>query len=262
MNLHGYLALSDAFKCVFLETIELLNTACWSKLTSPLSENYAIFIPRLSHSFLSLCGAERAAILGYPLLAYTSLRNIFDNVVLTSAAVQKFTDFYAIEGIDPKQPIDPKKILRVRKNTEFGVREIMTGKRSGLSNVCIDELAKWDALFDYETHGARLSLISTKDWMTGKAPLPALPRYRKQEFALFVNRYCEVEWMVTRLLPLVQLPGIPLPAEWIEKWDVLDDSFYLTVNSLTEEGGKQIGAAIVEFVRTKFPFSGKSLFPL
>ena len=69
----GYLALSDAFKCFFLETVELVNTVCRPKVTTPLSEFYAVFVPRLAHSFQSLCGAERIAISGYPYHAYTLL---------------------------------------------------------------------------------------------------------------------------------------------------------------------------------------------
>lgn len=97
----GYLALSDAFKCFFLETVELINTVCRPKVTTPLSEFYGLFVPRLAHGFQSLCGAERVAICGYPYHAYTLLRNTFDSVALTSAALQKIADFYSIEGVTP-----------------------------------------------------------------------------------------------------------------------------------------------------------------
>jgi len=48
----------------------------------------------------------------------------------------------------------------------------------------------------------------------------------------------------------------------MEKWRVLDDSFELAVNSLTQQLGKKIGAAIVELVKAKFPFSEQFPFPL
>jgi hypothetical protein len=35
--------------------------------------------------------------------------------------------------------------------------------------------------------------------------------------------------MVHRLTPVIQPPGVPLPADWMEKWRVLDDSFEITV---------------------------------
>ncbi|CAG9932497.1 hypothetical protein [Candidatus Nitrotoga arctica] len=258
----SYLALSDAFKCFFLETVELINTVCRPKVTAPLSEFYAIFVPRLAHSFQSLCGAERVAICGYPYHAYTLLRNTFDNLVLTSAALQKVTNFYSIEGVTPGMPLDIVAMKKLRKGTEFKVRRKMTGSESGLTQETRDELSKWDDLFDFEVHGARLSLAGAQGWMKGLEPLPVLPRFEEMQFAMFLNRYCEVSWMVHRLTPAIQPPGVPLPEAWMKKWRVLDDSFEITVHSLTQQLGKKIGAAIVELVKTKFPFNEQSAFPL
>ena len=258
----GYLALSDAFKCFFLETVELINTVCRPKVTAPLSEFYAIFVPRLAHNFQSLCGAERVAICGYPYHAYTLLRNTFDNLVLTSACLQKITDFYSIEGVTPGKPLDIAAVKKLRKDTEFDVRRKMTGNQSGLTQQTQDELTEWDALFDFEVHGARLSLAAAQGWMKGTEPLPVLPRFDDMQFAMFMNRYCEVGWMVHRLVPALQPPGVPLPEVWMGKWLVLDDSFEITVNSLTQQLGKKIGAAIVELVKAKFPFNEQSAFPL
>lgn len=258
----GYLALSDAFKCFVLETIELVNTECRPRIKKPLSEFYGLFIPRLAHSFQSLCAAERIAICGYPYHGYTLLRNVFDNVVLTSAALQKITDFYSIDGIVPGKTPNPDDVRRLRKATEFAVRRKMTGNQSGLSQATFEELIRWDALFDYETHGGRLSLTHAVAWMKGESPLHVLPKFNEKAFALFMNRFCEVGWMTHRLIPLVQPPDIPLPSAWREKWKIIDESFMETVESLTKQLGKNIGAAIVEFVKTKYPFNEKSVFPL
>lgn len=258
----GYLALSDAFKCLFLETVETLNTECRMKIADPFSEYYAMFLPRLSHSFKSLCASERIALRGYPLHAYTILRNTFDNVVLTSAAVQKITDFYCIEGVERGKDPDLASIKKIRKKAEFDARAKITGDQSGLSASTIAELAKWDDLFDYEVHGARLSLAGAIDWMEGKAPLPVLPSFDERQFSMFVNRYCEIGWMVHRLLPFAQQKKTPLPVAWQEKWKILDNSFEIMVFALTEQCGKQIGAAIVELVKAKFPFDEKTVFTL
>lgn len=258
----GYLALSDAFKCFFLETVELINTECRPKVLVPLSEFYPIFVPRLTHSFQSLCGSERVAICGYPYHAYTLLRNTFDNLLLTSASLQKITDFYSVEGIELGKPLDVGAVKKLRKDTEFEVRRKMTGSQSGLTQQTLDELAKWDALFDLEVHGARLSLAATQGWMKGTEPLPVLPRFEEMQFAMFVNRYCEVGWMTHRLIPALQPPGVPLPNAWKDKWRVLDDSFEIIVNSLTQQLGKRIGATIVELVKEKFPFNEQFEFPL
>lgn len=258
----GYLAVSDAFKCFFLETVEFVNIECRPKIKTPLSEFYALFVPRLSHSFQSLCGAERVAIRGYPYHGYTLLRNVFDNLVLTSSALQKFADFYSIEGVEPGKPVDPDAVRKLRKSTEFAVRRKMTGDQSGLSQQTLAELAMWDAFFDYETHGARLSLTQAMGWMKKTAPLPVLPKFDESAFAMFMNRFCEVGWMTHRLIPAVQPLGIPLPDGWKEKWRVIDESFEISVESLTKQLGKTIGGAIVEFVKAKFPFNEHSAFPL
>ncbi len=258
----GYLALSDAFKCFFLETVELLNTESRPRVKKPLSEYYALLVPRISSSFLSLCGAERAAVKGYPYLGYTSLRNIFDNLVLTSAALQKVTDFYSIEGVAPGKQFDPTESKKLRKATEHSVRRQITGDQSGLASSTVAELAQWDAMFDYETHGARLSATHAMDWMKGQGDLTVVPKFSEKAFALFMNRFCEVGWILHRLIPTLQPPDAPLSDAWREKWQILDDSFAQTVHSLTKQLGKAIGAAIVELVNTKFPFNDRSVFPL
>lgn len=258
----GYLALSDAFKALFLESIELFNTQCRPKVKTPLSEHYPIFVPRLANVFMSLCGAERTAIRGYPYQGYASLRNAFDDAVLTSAALQKLTNFYSIEGVDPDKPFDITQVKKLRKATEFEIRKQMTGSQSGLRQKTIDELVQWDALFDYETHGSRLSLALAKGWMQGKEPLGFLPRFSESTFAMFMNRFSEIAWMVHRLIPAIQPPNALMPDEWAEKWRVVDDCFRNMVHSLTKENGKYIGEAMVEFVDAKFPFNERSSFPL
>lgn len=246
----------------FLETVEQLNSDCLPKIKSPVSEFYTIFAPRISQNFLSLCGAERIAVKGYPFQGYTLLRNVFDNLVLTSAALQKITDFYSIEGLVPGNQFNPYEAKKLRKKTEYAVRKQMTGDRCSLSASTITELEIWDALFDYETHGARLSATHAVAWMKGLDTLPVLPKFDERSFAMFMNRYSEIAWMLHRLISMLQLTEAPLSDMWREKWQVLDESFEQTVNSLTKQLGKAIGAAIVEFVKIKFPFNSKSTFPL
>jgi hypothetical protein len=258
----GHFALSDAFKCFFIETVERFNTDCRPKITAAVPEFYGLFVPRMVHAFQSLCGAERVAICGYPFLAYTVLRNIFDNLVLSSASLQKLTDFYDVEGIERGKPPDIAAMKKLRKRTEYEVRLRMTGNLSNLTQETRDSLAKWDMLFDWEVHGGRLSMVGAQEWMKGIEPLPITPRFIEREFAMFMNRYSEVGWMTHRLIPNFQLLGIPLSDAWKEKWRVLDDSFEMMSRGLTEQGGKAIGVAIVELVKAKFPFNENSTFPL
>lgn len=261
LQFQGYLALSDAFKCFFLETIELINTLSRPKIKTNISEFYGIFIPRLTLGFKTLCATERTANSGYPLQAYSLLRNTFDDTVLTSACLQKFTDFYSIEGLIAGKKLDVTAIKKNRKKTEFKVRQIMTGSKSGLSQETQNQLSHWDNMFDLEVHGGRLSISASKDWLKGTKPLPVLPQFDKNEFAIFMNRHSEIGWMLHRLIPALQPKDIPLPTAWTDKWHALDESFEQTVNALTQQLGKKIGAAIVEFVKIKFPFNPQFTFP-
>jgi len=245
----------------FFETIELLNAYIAKQVASPPSKYYPLFLARLTQMFQSLCGAEMVATKGFPYLGYTALRNIFDNVVLTSAVMQKLTDFETIEGLEPDKSFDLVVAKKNRKNIEFAIREQMTGKRSQLSGNVRSQIERWDALFDYETHGARLSIAQNIGWLRGEEPLSVLPEFNERSFALFVNRYLEVTWMTHRLIPLVQPPKSSMPDEWCTKWEIIDDSFEKMVSALKEELKKEIGQAIPEFVKAKFPFRAKSHFP-
>lgn len=257
-----YLALSDAFKCFFLETVELINPASRKNMTEPLSELHEIFVTRLIYSFKSLCGADRIAICGYPYQAYTLLQDVFNDLVLSSAALQKITDFYSVDGVTPGKPVDIAQVRELRKRTEFDICQKMTGKESGLTQQTQDELSNWDALFHSEVHGVHLSLAATLGFMKGTELQPALPRFDAEQFAMFVNLYFEVSWMAHRLIPALQLPSVPLSQEWMNKWAVLDNALEMTVQALTVPHGNKIGAAIVELVKTKFPFNAQSDFPL
>lgn len=261
----GHLALSDAFKACFLEAVELLNSHCRPQVTEPLSEFYPQLLPRLVNAWHTLCGASRTAYDGYPRPAFTMLRNVFDDNVLTSAALQKITDFYKIEGIDPNDKsgkIDPIAIKKARMANEFAVRKHMTGSNSGLPADVLHELAQLDAIFDFEVHGSRLSLADAMAYMKGTQPLPTVPRFNEASFAMFMNRFTEAAWTLHRLVPTIQPPDVPLPKEWADRWTLVDESFDIAVRSLSKELGKKVGDAYADFVKAKFPFNAGSTFPL
>lgn len=258
----GYWALSDAFKCFFLETTELINSFCRPRITVPLSADYGLLVPRVVHNFRALCGAEQLATLGYPMEAWTVLRNVFDSLVLTSAALQKFTNFYSIEGVVPNQTLDMKRAKELRKTTEFAVRKKMTGVGSGLSSAAISDLAKVDTLFDHEVHGAQISLADATPWLKGLGALRVVPLFNERRMAAFMNRASEFQWMLHRLLPMLQPPGVQLPSLWEGKWRVIDESFEAMVKALSQGNAKTIGESMVEFVKAKFPFDERTVFPL
>ncbi len=188
------------------------------------------------------------------------LRNLLDSALLTSAAAQGLTDFYRLEGLNPDLAFDPKGFRKARRKEEQRVRPLMTGRDSGLSEATLAALSKWDVLFDDETHGGPLTRAQSTDWLKGAAPLSVAPKFSEDKMAVFINRYCEISWMVHRLLPLAQPKDLTLPPTWGEKWRTLDECLALTADTLTSQLGKPIGAAIVELVQKKFPFDQNSTF--
>ncbi len=258
INMHGFVALSRAFKSLVLDTVNLSPT--WKESTS-LSQVHAWLLPRMAGSFHTVCGAERAAMWGYPGPAFALLRNVFDSTVVSSAVAQGFATFMEAEGLFEGEPLDPRKLSRRRKDCEFAINARMVGKDSGLSEVARRELGKLNQLYDFETHGQRMTATTTMSWLKGQDGLHFLPRYEEMNYAVFVNRFSEVTWMLHRLLPLVWPAEVAANEDWCRRWGTLDQCFRQTVESLTVDLKKAVGHAIVEFVDSKFPFNGLSRLP-
>lgn len=260
---HGTLTVSNAFRSFFISTIDNLNELWGPHISSsswPLGwhEIHTWVLPRLAHNFKWLCGAEQQAFAGYPYPAFAQVRNIFDSAVITSGVLQKFASYRDAEGITPGAAVDPDSTRKKRISAERAIFNRMTGRSSGLDAAIASELQKIDQMFDWETHGQRLTATESIDWFNRKGPLHFLPRFDESSFAPFMNRYLETMWLVHRLLPFVRPPNGPLPEDWRDNWTILDESLETCAFSLTAQFDKPIGRAIVEFVKAKFPFDATS----
>ena len=258
----GYVALARAFECFFLETAELLGESISSKRAVDSTWEYRMFLQRIVVRFQSLRASQAVAILGYPYSGYALLRNIFDDMVLTSAVLQGFTNFSKIEGVPSGGEINEKAVKRDRKRAEHEVRLRFTGAQSGLSAETMLQMSNWNDLFDHEVHGARLSRTESMQWIRGGGELHVSPAFNESSFGMHMNRYYEVGWMMHRMLPMAQNAGALFSEVWKKEWRILDTVFRETVESMTKSLGKPIGAAISEFVQTKFPFTEASVFPV
>jgi hypothetical protein len=61
-------------------------------------------------------------------------------------------------------------------------------------------------------------------------PCPSHRCFPNSRRASSIIRFCEVGWMVHRLIPLIQPPVIMFAPEWASDWRIIDDSFKITVN--------------------------------
>jgi hypothetical protein len=162
------------------------------------------------------------------------------------------------EDLELGKPFDPEKFSAIRKRAEFAIFAQMVGKGSGLSATTRDELDKLNKLYDWETHGQRMTATRTMDWMKGQAPLAFLPEYKEMDYALFVNRHAEVTWMLHRLVPLMLPQGVDSGKDWSMRWSTIDKCFHQTVEAMSIDLKKAVGDAVVEFVTAKFPFDADS----
>ncbi|SRR5258708_1426006 len=254
----GYQILSDSFKQFYIETFQLVNR----NVPGPLPHIYADFVARQTKYFLTLRASEVSLLHGYPLQGYSLLRNLVEQAFIRSAVLTGVADYADVEGMfGDGRPFDPKAHLRKKKNAEREVFAKMFGDKSGLSSETIQQLRRWDDLFDKELHGLVLSMSDAVGFLKGEGPIAFIPEYNEKFTTMYINRFAEVGWMLHRLLALLQPAQIAFPAKWGEKWNALDASFQGFSEGLAHESGKRIGAAILELVPAKFPFSSSSRFP-
>jgi len=258
----GTLLLIRAFQSMFLEAVELTNVNSIQSTASPSLPFFTRFLPKFVHVFHQLCASELAATHGYPLPAYTILRNVFDQLVLLAASMLRLTDLNKADGYDPNIEYSPNSAKTLGIKNERAVRRKMLGKESGLSNETVNHLKIWDALFDFEVHGARLSLTTAIDWINGNGALQVYPHYNSSSVTTYSNRVCEICWMAHRLLPLIQHSALHFPAEWKAKWRLLDSRFEDQVRHFANEQVDKVGLGIIELVMMKFPFNESTLYPL
>jgi hypothetical protein len=232
-----------------------------TRAENTFSEKMSQFKGYAVHCTQTARAGEVAAVNGYPMQGYALLRNVYDDCVLASGAMQGLTTFEELAGVRPNEDFDEERMRKNRKVTEYRVRRRMDGAESGLSPEVLGWLATIDKMYDMETHGGRLSTAHNMDWLKGASPLAVVPRYVEVRAALFMNRFCEVAWMVHRLLPLMQLPRNAFSTEWGARWRVVDDCFDHMIASLAESLQKPAFAAVREFVRIKFQFNASSRFP-
>ena len=258
-RLRGYAKITDASVCLFVDFCRELNQQ--QKTTDPPHANvsYRIFIARLINSFHAIRGSNLAARQGYPFAGFTILRNVFDVLVGTAATIRGITSFGALEGLSTDGNQDAKLIKRRRKEEEFKVQREAFGPTSNLPAETIAQLKTLDDVFDWETHGARLSMARNADWISGETSLDVSPAFKAEEYAMYLNRHDEISWMLHRLMPVAQLSDFS--EEWKHKWRILNVARRRAVSALTTQLQKPIGAAFVNFVEAKFPFSEFSKFP-
>jgi hypothetical protein len=215
--------------------------------------------------FRRVRACENLLLNGYPLDGYALLRDLKDRAIFLAAIVHNWTTWETLFGYGPGVPVptsydqqltetDQRLMRRNAEKEERRLLGLMLRKESGLDQNVLRAIQKWERLFNQEIHGAKLSFFTELgDWAVRKSELSIGPVPKDKHMGMYMNRICEIGWLVTRLLPYLQPVPHAFGEEWQMKWGILDDSFLYMQQGLSRIG-KDIGDAFITFVNKKFDF--------
>jgi hypothetical protein len=209
--------------------------------------------------FRSYRACENLLFKGYPFDGYALLRDLKDRAIFMCAISHNISSFSRLYGYDAKMelktPEDLKKLKDKCMKEENRILNKIIRKESGLPPDVLSELGKWEKLFNHEVHGSKLSFSSElHSWVSEKNPPSIGPLPNINSLGMYMNRACEIAWLILRLLPFLQPSENAFGEEWLKKYSILDDSFLYALKGLAELN-KKIGNAFIFFVDQKFSFN-------
>ena len=257
---HGLFTLSSCFQSFYHDTLRLVE-----KRSAPRDAAWywPVVFTHVS-TFKVFRGAENLFLRGYPLVAYSLLRDIRDRGFMLAAVGRGLLTFQEANGFTKAASseltwAEYKKAVNIRKNADSKIAKETIGASSGFAVSEQDKLDHWTQLFHAEVHGSRLTFaVDLSSWLQTGGPLPLVPSapdYRAT--SNYTSRFQEVAWMCVRLLPLLQLAEGEFGAEWEKKWSVLDESFEQALSARPGSPG-EFARIVIEMIHQKFPFSPSS----
>jgi len=114
-------------------------------------------------------------------------------------------------------------------------------------------LKRWDDFFHLEMHGGSISLAQELKELSEGRLLQIGPSIVQDAYVLYINRSSELGWMITRLLPFLQVSEDAFGPDWQRKRRVLDDSFRYMLEGFSNLG-KRLGASFITMMDTEFVF--------
>jgi hypothetical protein len=262
---HGHRVLADSFMDFFAVTLRSAAAGHY-KTGWPGHSYYGPCLVEFVTQFRGMRAAEVLSVNGYPLDGYALQRNLKDQAIFLGAVVEGISSFPALYGL--KEPPasaswgekDHKAVLYHRQDEERLIFERMIGKNSGLDAEHIEALKRWNRVFNMQVHGARLSTMrELYAWIQDKKEFAVGPRMDDDGFAIYMNRFTEIAWMILRALPFLQTEKMCFNEHWQGEWIVLDDSLRSSVEGLGSLG-KKIAPAFIAMIEAKFAASPASRY--
>ena len=263
--IRGYMVLSDSFQSFWVDTI---HSSLRQNFTSP----EATAAPYLSSALLDhvtmfrgMRAAEVLLYAGYPLDGLALLRDIKDRVLLLAGIISGLTNFPALIGSaalasSESKPADDldQRIRKLREKEENRVLRLLLREDSNHPQERKALLKKWEAFFNLALHGSQLTMAAEfGPWIRGERPLELAPRLNELSLPGYFNRASEVQWMILRTMPYLQLTARAFGEAWASRWTVLDESFRFMQLGL-EKMGKPTASAVRELIDEALPHSPSS----
>lgn len=259
----GHSVLAQCFFDFYIETLEV--AAEWraaNEIPRGFSEYSYAYLIYLTN-FRSLRAVDILFVRGYPLDGYALLRDVKDRAIFLAAAISGESSFSALRGTKRMTEAgcairkeDFEAIRRAREAEERRVLKAMIRENSGLDESVREHLRRWERMFHREVHGSQLTMSQELPWLRGTEPLSIGPVFREKPAGLYMSTSEQVQWMLLRTLPFLQLERRAFGETWAAKWAVLDDSFHVSLESPTESGRPHpVASAIKAMLDEKFPFS-------
>ena len=250
---YGHIVLLDSFQGFFLETLNsayrIINQDDW-RAEHP---QYYLVLAYFTACFESFRAAGNIFHKGYATDAYLLLRSLKERAIYLCGVannITTITKMVAYAGSDLRKAGADKKKKEIEAEEKRVLQKILR-KQSGLPHHDIHELSKWEQLFNAETHGAKLSLSDVINGLQSGRPILCS---RELTLTFYINRVSEIAWMFTRLLPYLQPTQNFFGENWRKKWQVLDESFLITEQSLSDMK-KKIAEAFIVLINSKFIFN-------
>lgn len=261
-RLRGYRLLTDSFFDFFIETIEIASPRPGVPQTPKNWAYYSVILMRQVTNFKGLRAAENLYQLGYPFDGFSLLRDLKDQALLLAAIMLRKSTVAALNGykvipVKNGQPYTRDEYRKVKKAVEreqSRVLKLMLGSESGMDAEDIELIRRWRDFFHMQVHGSRLTFLGHFDSSTRSIHYSLAPLYDESSVALYVNRACEVDWMILRTLPFLQPQPRAFGEKWAGKWQLLDESFRLFEEKLAEKN-KPLAKSMIKLIERRFPFT-------
>lgn len=266
-NLHGYMVLGNSFQTFLYDSL----VACLEQYRKPNSTSGAPYQPVFFLDCLTLFRSCRATdsllYRGYPLDAYSLLRDVLDRAIFLDAWALGLSTYQALNatavlkeaaGLDRDEVSD--QMRKAREDEQRRLLKLMIGTESGFDSDTIVWIRRWRSLFNLQVHGSRLAFASDfGNWVRGKEQLSIGPVPKDRSITMYTNSSPEIYWMILRILPFLQLSPGSFGASWAMKWKVLNESFDLH-QAAFEALGKPMGTAVRRFIESKFTLTPRDSY--